>query len=115
MDEVMADKVVRYESSDLSERHKTALRIADALMTLPGEISPALRDAAHREFDSDEIVELVVDVMKWNNQKIAVALGIDAEVEPGRLTVIEIGTYRAAESAGCDAGSGNASHEDDTR
>ena len=34
----------------------------------------------------DELLELTLDVMKWNYQKVPVALGIDAEVRPGELT-----------------------------
>jgi hypothetical protein len=86
LDEAMAAKVDHYEDSDLSERHKLALRLADALMTQPGAISNALRDGLHRWFTRDQITELTVDVMKWNYQKVAVALGIDDEVRPGELT-----------------------------
>ena len=32
-----------------------------------------------------ELVELTLDVMKWNYQKVSVALGTDAEVKPGEL------------------------------
>ena len=35
-DEAMAEQVDHYESSDLADRHKVALRLADAMMTLPG-------------------------------------------------------------------------------
>ena len=34
----------------------------------------------------ERIVEHTVDVMKWNYQKISVALGTDVEVRPGELT-----------------------------
>ena len=30
-------------------------------------------------------MELTLDVMKWNYQKVPVALGVDAEVRPGEL------------------------------
>ena len=86
LDETMADKVDRYESSDLAGRHKVALRLADALMTLPGSMSAQLRQQADQHFSEDEILELTLDVMKWNYQKVAVALGTDAEVKPGQLT-----------------------------
>ena len=82
----MAEQVDRYESSDLAERHKVALRLADALMTLPGSISPSLLEQAHQHFDAEELLELTLDVMKWSYQKVAVALGTDDEVTPGQLT-----------------------------
>jgi alkylhydroperoxidase family enzyme len=85
-DETTADKVDHYESSDLSERHKVALRVADAMMSQPGSISPTLRSEVHEHFTDQEILELTLDVMKWNYQNVPVALGIDAEVTPGQLT-----------------------------
>ena len=56
------------------------------MMTLPGSISPTLRDEAHAHFSPEELLELTLDVMKWNYQKVAVALGTDDEVTPGQLT-----------------------------
>ena len=88
-DESMAEKVERYASSDLSERHKVALSVADALMTSPGDIGRDLRDAARAYFDDDELIELTLDVMKWNTQKVVVSLGMDAEVAAGQLTGLE--------------------------
>jgi hypothetical protein len=82
----MAGMVDDYESSDLAERHKVALRLADAMMSQPGSIRPQLRSDGHEHFSDQEILELTLDVMKWNYQKVAVALGIDAEVAPGQLT-----------------------------
>ena len=82
----MAAKVARYESSDLDERYKVALRMADALMTRPGDIPASLRADLGRHFTDEQILELTLDVMKWNYQKVSVALGVDAEVRPGELT-----------------------------
>src|SRR6478672_6612983 len=86
LDEAMAAKVDRYEASDLPEAHKVALRLADALMTQPGWISDELRRQAHEHFSAEQILELTLDVMKWNSQKVSVALGTDREVRPGQLT-----------------------------
>ena len=86
LDEPTIDKVRRYESSDLAEHHRVALRFADAIMTQPRLIDAELRADLHRYFTVEQIVELTVDVMKWNYQKIPVALGTDVEVRPGELT-----------------------------
>jgi hypothetical protein len=59
--------------------------VADALMTQPGAITAGLAAQARRWFSRDELVELTLDVMKWNYQKVSVALGSDAEVKPGEL------------------------------
>lgn len=86
LDETTADKVGRYDIGDLPEEHEVALRLADALMTMPGDISPALHRQLRRHFRPEQLLELTVDVMKWNYQKVSVALGIDAEIQPGTLT-----------------------------
>ncbi len=86
LDETMAAKVNGYEASDLDERHKLALRLADAMMTMPGDLPDSLVTELRRAFTDDELLELTLDVMKWNYQKVSVALGIDDEVRPGELT-----------------------------
>ena len=55
-------------------------------MTQPGGIDKALTAQLREYFSDDQIVELTLDVMKWNYQKVAVALRVDAEVVPGELT-----------------------------
>ncbi len=70
----------------LSEREQVALGLADALMTMPGRIAPDLAASIKRLFNAAEIVELSLDVMKWNAQKVPVALGIDDWVNEGELT-----------------------------
>ncbi|MEM9035885.1 MAG: hypothetical protein AAGA99_14660 [Actinomycetota bacterium] len=54
-------------------------------MTQPGAVSAELRERLHEHFDHDQLVELTLDVMKWNYQKVAVVLGVDVEVRPGEL------------------------------
>ena len=82
----MVAKIDRFESSDLPPKHKAALRLADAMMTQPGAISVELRDELAVHFSREQIIELTVDVMKWNYQKVPVALGTDDEIRPGELT-----------------------------
>ena len=82
----MVDKIHQYWTSDLPDHQKAALRLADALMTQPGAISPQLCHELKRHFTDEQLLEITVDVMKWNYQKVSVALGIDAEVRPGELT-----------------------------
>ena len=85
LDEATIAKIDHYEASDLSAAHRAALRLADALMTQPGQIDAALRDELRRHFTDAQLVEITVDVMKWNYQKVSVGLGIDDEVKPGEL------------------------------
>ena len=81
----MADQLDHYARSSLEPHHVAALKLADALMTQPTGIDVALKDEVHRHFTDNQIIELTLDVMKWNYQKVAVSLGTDAEVSPGKL------------------------------
>ena len=55
-------------------------------MTQPGAISAELQASLRAHFTDEQILELTLDVMKWNYQKVSVALGVDSEVRPGELT-----------------------------
>ena len=76
-DEAMFDKIDHYETSDLAESHKVALRLTDALITQPGEIDPPLVAQVHQYFTPAQIVEILLDVMRNSCQKVAVALAVD--------------------------------------
>ncbi len=89
VDETMTAKIDRYETSDPPERHKAALRFADAMMTQPGQLGSELERQLHEHFTDAELVEISLDVMKWNYQKVPVALRTDAEPTPGQLTTLE--------------------------
>ena len=70
----------------LTETQVVALELADALMNDPAGATPELRDRLQQQFTRDQIVELCLDVMKWNYQKVAVALGVDREIREGELS-----------------------------
>ncbi len=55
-------------------------------MSQPGGLPPAVVADLRRHFSAGELLELTLDVMKWNYQKVPVALGVDDEVRPGQLT-----------------------------
>lgn len=88
VDETMTAKIARFETSDLPERHKVALRFADAMMTQPALMSSELKQQLHQHFSDAELLEMSLDVMKWNYQKVPVALRTDAEPAPGQLTML---------------------------
>jgi len=75
-DEVTA-KIDRYETSDLAERAKIALRITDAFILRPDLLAAQTVTDAHSHFRADELAELLLDITKWSTQKINVALGTD--------------------------------------
>ena len=77
LDETMIAEIEHYERSDLAERHKLALRLADAVMRQPNDLSPEFVRDLHAEFSNEELLELTLDIMKWNYQKVPVALRTD--------------------------------------
>ena len=81
LDEAAIDRAERGEDPDPA--HAVARALADGLMTQPGQIEVG---ELRKHFSAAQIRELTLDVMKWNYQKVSVALGIDDEVRPGQLT-----------------------------
>ncbi|WP_448624264.1 carboxymuconolactone decarboxylase family protein [Geodermatophilus sp. URMC 64] len=77
-DDAVTAAVDRYETSDLDERTKAALRVTDALITLPTGLSPDAAAAARALLTPKELAELCLDVAKWSTQKVHVALGTDS-------------------------------------
>lgn len=69
------DGIDDFENSDLSDRHKAALRYVDALIWTPSLVSG---DELRQHFSPDEAIELTLDVMRNACNKVAVALGADA-------------------------------------
>jgi alkylhydroperoxidase family enzyme len=79
--ESLYDGIDHYESSELSERHKAALRYVDALIWTPASVDGS---GLRSHFGEAEAVELTLDVMRNACNKVAVALGADApRVESG--------------------------------
>jgi len=76
-DEGLFDKIDLYESSDMDECYKVALRLTDAMITQPASISDELVAQVRSTFSDAQIVELVCDVMRNAANKVAVAFGAD--------------------------------------
>ncbi|HEY4887370.1 MAG TPA: hypothetical protein VIJ58_02175 [Candidatus Dormibacteraeota bacterium] len=74
----MVAKVWDYESSDLSERQKTALRLADAFLIGFGRVPEELRRSAADLLTADEILEIGILLFKSMQNKVRIALGTDA-------------------------------------
>jgi alkylhydroperoxidase family enzyme len=77
VDDETVELALTADTSSLSGRHQAAIALADALMTRPGDMSDDLVDQLHAEFSDEELVELTLKVMKFNIQKVMVALGTD--------------------------------------
>jgi alkylhydroperoxidase family enzyme len=80
LDEEMVAKVSHFETSDLSDRHKAALRLAQAFL-----VDPVLFDATAQadlrvHFRADQIAELILDLIRLRpGSKLSIACGTDAE------------------------------------
>lgn len=73
-------------TADFPARHRVALAFADSMMTQPSSLSNDVVTELREQFTDEQLIELTLDVMKWNAQKISVALGTDVWMAPGELT-----------------------------
>jgi len=76
-DESTFDQIDRYETSDLAERRKVALRLTDAMIWEPVRFPAGLAGQVRAEFEPAEAVELILDVARNATNKIAVLFGAD--------------------------------------
>lgn len=67
-----------WATSDLPDDSKAALALTDAVILTPYDVPDATVAAARTHLDEQQIVEVVLDVMRNAANKIAVALGADA-------------------------------------
>ena len=83
-DDAFFDQIDDYEHSSLSDRHRGALRLVDAMIWQPSAWPAELATQLHEHFSPAELVELVLDIMRNAANKIAVAFGADdAHVSDG--------------------------------
>jgi len=68
-----------FETSDLSDAQKAALRFADVYLSSPADMTDELRDALQTHFTSAQIVELVFRLIGWTRNKPMVALGLELD------------------------------------
>ena len=73
-------------AAELDQQHSLAIRFATDLMTQPDAISEELLEGLREFFTDEQLIELSLDVMKWNYQKVSVALGTDREIREGELS-----------------------------
>jgi AhpD family alkylhydroperoxidase len=77
LDEELVSKLTRFESSDLPEKIKAALRIANALSSGPTTLTQTLWDGARRFFSEREVVDLVLLSGFTTGSKVTIILGLD--------------------------------------
>src|SRR5215469_8242282 len=79
VDEPMLASVDHYEESDLSRAQKAALRLADAYLTSPADMSVSVKGEVADQLSAAQVVELTVKLMGFSNDKVMVALGLDMD------------------------------------
>jgi hypothetical protein len=80
-DEAELDKIDFYEQSDLPDDVKSMLRFADAYLTTPYGVPDAVFEDLLDRYSVEQVVEMVLGIMKWSSQKVFVSLGYD-DVDP---------------------------------
>ncbi len=73
------------DHTNLSERHRLVVALADALMTQPGQLDDELVTSLRASYTTGQLVEITLKTMKFNVQKVLVALGTDAAITPERI------------------------------
>jgi hypothetical protein len=77
LDESLATKIDRFESSDLPEKWKVALRLTDAMITTPGQMTLELRDDIRHHFSDEQVSQMIYDILKWSCNKALVSMRVD--------------------------------------
>jgi AhpD family alkylhydroperoxidase len=75
--EDIVEKLARFETSDLPEQIKAALRITSAIASAPQMVTPELIDAAREHFSEQEIVDIILLSMHTTSSKVTITLGLD--------------------------------------
>lgn len=86
LDEQLIGDVLAGTTDHFPPHQRAALALADAMMTQPSALDVTTVVALRQHFTNEQLVELSVDIMKWNVQKATVALGTDVWLQPGELT-----------------------------
>lgn len=85
-DEELLAEVDHYEESELSPAQRSALRLADAYLVAPAEMSESVKHEVAEHLTPVQVVELVLKLMGFSSDKVMVALGLDLD-EPTRFTM----------------------------
>jgi alkylhydroperoxidase family enzyme len=77
MDEDMVSQVVKFETSDLPDSIKAALRVTRAFITTPQSLTDDDWQEALRHFTEDQLIDIVLFCMHTSVNKVWVTLGTD--------------------------------------
>jgi AhpD family alkylhydroperoxidase len=77
LDESLVEKLSRFETSDLPQHIKAALRVTNAMASAPKTLTQAVWDEARRHFSEQEVVDIVLLSMSTTASKVTITLGLD--------------------------------------
>jgi hypothetical protein len=81
--------VTRFEESDLSDQQKAALRLGDALLTVPSDLTPEARAAVLEHFSRAEIVGMLYQLVMNTWNRVPIALGVDGPIDESGFTFFD--------------------------
>jgi len=84
--EEMLTSVDRYEESDLTPEQQAALKLADAYLVAPAEMTDSTKRDVTAHLSTEQILELALKLMGFSSDKVTVALGLDID----EVTVISM-------------------------
>jgi alkylhydroperoxidase family enzyme len=79
VDEAMLDAVDDHRDSDLAPAQRAALALADAYLSAPAAMTDEVRHEVAEQLSPHQIVEIVLKLMGFSNDKVMVALGHDLD------------------------------------
>jgi alkylhydroperoxidase family enzyme len=91
-DESTFDKIDFFETSDLDERYKVALRLTDAILWQPASYPEGLVEQVRATFSPQETIEMVLDLVRNAANKVAVALQADQAVVTVGVEYFSVGS-----------------------
>jgi len=75
----MLSAVDHYRDGGFSAVQQAALALADAYLTDPASMGATVRDEVAAHLTAEQVVEIVLKLMGYSNDKAMVALGLDFE------------------------------------
>jgi hypothetical protein len=83
------EAVRRYESSRLPHEIKVLLRLADAFLADPAGFDDRAREELLDHYAPAQVVEALLKLVYFSGNKTTNALGLDAPIDSGRLSVFD--------------------------
>ena len=77
LNEDIVGKLTHFESSDLPEPLKAALRVANAISSNPSSVTKELWDKTRQFYSEREVVDLVLLSVHTTGSKVTITLGLD--------------------------------------